>query len=284
MPVELRKRKTPATTDAAPAPPAKKGTTSTRSTATAAAAAAAAPKEKSTSKKSSGKATAINGAETAAGATKLSIGDVIALDGFGGEVETEDGEKTTLKALVDASEAGVVLFTYPKASTPSCTTQACLFRDAYPALTATGLAIYGLSADSSKANAAFKTKQKLPYALLCDSRRTLIAALGYKKTAKATTRAVVVFDKSGKVLAAEAGGPAVTLAVVHKLVGGDVPATEAVAEAADDADVLKPDVEVEPPAQKDEAEKEDDGGDDGDEGDATEAGPDAEDSPVKDDD
>lgn len=48
------------------------------------------------------------------------VGDTIALDGFGGEIETNDGAKTTLKKLVDESNGGVVLFTYPKASTPGC--------------------------------------------------------------------------------------------------------------------------------------------------------------------
>jgi thioredoxin-dependent peroxiredoxin len=47
-------------------------------------------------------------------------GESIELDGFGGEVETNDGSKTTLAALVKDSKAGVVLFTYPKASTPGC--------------------------------------------------------------------------------------------------------------------------------------------------------------------
>lgn len=46
--------------------------------------------------------------------------DSIDLSGFGGEIETNDGEKTTLSKLVESSKAGVVLFTYPKASTPGC--------------------------------------------------------------------------------------------------------------------------------------------------------------------
>lgn len=48
------------------------------------------------------------------------VGDTIALDGFGGEIETNDGTKTNLKELVATSKSGVVLFTYPKASTPGC--------------------------------------------------------------------------------------------------------------------------------------------------------------------
>jgi thioredoxin-dependent peroxiredoxin len=52
--------------------------------------------------------------------TKVAVGDTIALEGFGGEIQTNDGKKTTLKELVDESKSGVVLFTYPKASTPGC--------------------------------------------------------------------------------------------------------------------------------------------------------------------
>jgi hypothetical protein len=58
--------------------------------------------------------------ETKKKSDKAEVGDVVDLDGFGGEIETNEGEKTTLKALVDESKAGVVLFTYPKASTPGC--------------------------------------------------------------------------------------------------------------------------------------------------------------------
>lgn len=90
--VELRKRKE------APAaqPPAPKKANSVKS---------------STSSKANGSST---------GPTKVAAGDQITLDGFGGEVETNDGEKTTLKNLVEKSGNGVVLFTYPKASTPGC--------------------------------------------------------------------------------------------------------------------------------------------------------------------
>ena len=101
-----------------------------------------------------------------------------------------------------------------------CTTQVCLFRDSYDPLTATGLAIYGLSTDSPKANTTFKTKQNLPYPLLCDPGATLIKAIGFKKAPKGTQRGVFVVDKEGKVLAVEAGGPAATVEVVKKLVEG----------------------------------------------------------------
>ena len=157
-------------------------------------------------------------AEKKAPAGKVAVGDTIDLEGFGGEIETNDGKKTTLKALVEESKAGVVLFTYPKASTPGCTTQACLFRDSYTPLTAEGLAIYGLSTDSPKANTNFKERQKLQYPLLCDPASTLIGAIGLKKVGNKTQRGVFVVDKQGKVLLAEAGGPAATVDAVKKLV------------------------------------------------------------------
>ena len=61
---------------------------------------------------------AVEAAPAKGGAPK--VGDSITLDGFGGEIETNDGDKTTLAKLVSDSKAGVVLFTYPKASTPGC--------------------------------------------------------------------------------------------------------------------------------------------------------------------
>ncbi|GKZ51963.1 hypothetical protein AbraIFM66951_008800 [Aspergillus brasiliensis] len=146
------------------------------------------------------------------------VGDKLDLDNFGGDIETNDGQKTTLKDLVDASKAGVVLFTYPRASTPGCTKQACLFRDNYDSITESGFSIYGLSADSPKANTTFKTKQSLPYPLLCNPTATLIAALGLKKSPKGTIRGVFAIDKHGKVLILQTGGPDATLNAVQDLV------------------------------------------------------------------
>lgn len=94
--VELRKRKAPA--EAAPAPPTKKST----------------PKPSANQGK---QAASTNGASSS---NAVVVGSKIDLDGFGGEIETNDGQKTTLKKLVDESKGGVVLFTYPKASTPGC--------------------------------------------------------------------------------------------------------------------------------------------------------------------
>ncbi|KAI9811641.1 MAG: hypothetical protein M1827_005390 [Pycnora praestabilis] len=204
--VELRKRKEPASAPSQELP-TKKGSKAEKATAS---------KARDVTNSNGGPSKA-DDASTSVG--KPAVGDSITLDGFGGEIETNDSEKVTLKKLVGDSKGGVVLFTYPKASTPGCTTQACLFRDSYKPLTASGLAIYGLSSDSPKSNTTFKTKQNLPYTLLCDPGMTLIGAIGFKKAPKGITRGVFVVDKKGKVLAAEAGGPAATVDIVQTLIG-----------------------------------------------------------------
>ncbi|EWY90354.1 peroxiredoxin Q/BCP [Fusarium oxysporum NRRL 32931] len=225
MPMELRKRKA---STAPPPPPVKRKSTTKVPKAAAKVKEAAAkvtekkeePEEAKEEEKTEEepKAEEPKAEESKKSGGKPKVGDVVDLDGFGGEIETNDGEKTTLKKLVDESKSGVVLFTYPKASTPGCTKQVCFFRDSYEPLTKDGLAIYGLSADSPKANTTFKEKQKLPYTLLCDPKATLIEAIGLKKAPKGTTRGVFVIGKEGKILIAEAGSPQGTLDRVQALV------------------------------------------------------------------
>lgn len=80
--------------------------------------------KKSNSSTSKGKAAFSDKKSSITGVTasgvKPMVGDFLQLDNFGGEVETNDDEKTTLKLLLEDSKRGVVLFTYPKASTPGC--------------------------------------------------------------------------------------------------------------------------------------------------------------------
>lgn len=98
------------------------------------------------------------------------------------------------------------------------TKQACLFRDSYDDIKSAGLAVYGLSTDSPKANTTFKQKQNLSYPLLCDSNASLTGAIGFKKAPKGTTRGVFCIDKKGKVLLRQAGGPDATVEAVKELI------------------------------------------------------------------
>ena len=113
MPVELRKRKAPAQAVEASAKRERKPKAET----------VARDKPAPTEVASAPPATEPSKTAAAPKASKTGpakVGDKINLAGFGGEVETHEGQKTTLEALVKESKAGVVLFTYPKASTPGC--------------------------------------------------------------------------------------------------------------------------------------------------------------------
>ena len=78
----------------------------------------------------------------------------------------------------------VILFFYPKASTPGCTVEACNFRDNYADLAAKGFEVVGVSADSVERQSNFATKQELNYNLIADEEKSIIMAFeawGWKK-------------------------------------------------------------------------------------------------------
>lgn len=82
------------------------------------------------------------------------------------KLENQDG------VLVDLSKlAGkwVVVYFYPKDSTPGCTTEACDFRDNFARLGSKGAVVLGVSKDSAKSHAKFREKQGLPFDLLVDA-------------------------------------------------------------------------------------------------------------------
>lgn len=120
----------------------------------------------------------------------LEVGDSIPKN-----LELELQDSTKINLLKYAKDAHIlVIFAYPRASTPGCTRQACGFRDEYKKINGKFKAkILGLSADSSKAQTTFKLKQKLPYDLLCDVDRKLITLLGIKKVPKGIIRSHFVF-------------------------------------------------------------------------------------------
>ena len=80
--------------------------------------------------------------------------------------------------LSDYEGKKLVLFFYPKASTPGCTMEACNLRDNYQTFLAQGYAILGVSADSAKRQQNFIDKNKLPFPLLADEDKKVISAFG----------------------------------------------------------------------------------------------------------
>ena len=81
-------------------------------------------------------------------------------------------------SLASVRGKNVVLFFYPKADTPGCTTEVCEFRDAFPSFTGVDAVILGISPDTVKAQAKFKQKFLLPYTLLCDTEHAVAEAYG----------------------------------------------------------------------------------------------------------
>lgn len=72
----------------------------------------------------------------------------------------------------------VVVYFYPKDSTPGCTTEACDFRDNFARLGAKGAVVLGISKDSASSHAKFRAKQELPFDLLVDAEGKACEAFG----------------------------------------------------------------------------------------------------------
>lgn len=80
--------------------------------------------------------------------------------------------------LSDYSGKKLVVFFYPKASTPGCTAEACDLRDNYERFKANNYELLGVSADSAKKQANFIEKNSLPFPLLADESHDVINAFG----------------------------------------------------------------------------------------------------------
>jgi len=81
-------------------------------------------------------------------------------------IQDENGNQHRLS---DYRGKRVVLYFYPKDDTPGCTTEACNFRDDYSAYQKAGVTVLGVSPDTVKSHARFKTKYELPFTLLADT-------------------------------------------------------------------------------------------------------------------
>lgn len=119
--------------------------------------------------------------------------------------ESTDQNGNTIH-LEDFKGKKVVLFFYPKASTPGCTAEACNLRDNYQAFLAKGYAVLGVSADSVKRQLNFSNKNNLPYSLLADEDKAVIQAYGVwgpkkfmGKTYDGIHRTTFVIDENGRI-------------------------------------------------------------------------------------
>lgn len=91
------------------------------------------------------------------------------------QAKDQDGN---IISLSDYKGKKLVLFFYPKASTPGCTVEACNLRDNYERFQSLGYEILGVSADSEKRQSNFRNNYDFPYPLLADEGKTVINAFG----------------------------------------------------------------------------------------------------------
>lgn len=98
----------------------------------------------------------------------------------------------------------VVLYFYPKDSTPGCTTEAQDFRDLHAEFVAAGALVVGVSRDSLKSHENFKARQALPFALLADVDETLCQRFAvikqkkmYGKEVRGIERSTFLIDRAG---------------------------------------------------------------------------------------
>ena len=108
-------------------------------------------------------------------------------------LHTDTGAEFQLSALKGQR---VVLYFYPKADTPGCTVEACEFRDGIKAFAKKGAAVVGISPDKPAAQAKFKQKFDLPFALLADEEKSAAHAYGVWKEKNMYGRKVMGIERT----------------------------------------------------------------------------------------
>lgn len=115
----------------------------------------------------------------------------------------KDGNQVSLS---DFAGKRVVVYFYPKDSTPGCTRQACAFAAAYEEFVDLDVPVIGISKDSVKSHQNFAAKQNPPFILLSDPERQAIEAYGvwqekklYGKVSMGVVRTTFIIDAAGNI-------------------------------------------------------------------------------------
>lgn len=119
------------------------------------------------------------------------------------EAENDLGEAMRLS---DLRGKRIILYFYPKADTPGCTTEACNFRDDYSAYQKKDVIILGVSPDNVKKQANFKGKHELPFTLIADADHKIADQYGVWGPKKfmgreyeGVLRTTFIIDEKGKI-------------------------------------------------------------------------------------
>ncbi len=113
-------------------------------------------------------------------------------------------------SLADSAGRKTIVYFYPAASTPGCTTQACDFRDNLASLQAAGYAVVGISPDPPAKLAKFRDAEGVTFPLLSDVDKAVLTGYGaygekqlYGKTVVGVIRSTFVLDEQGAVVLAQ---------------------------------------------------------------------------------
>ena len=116
---------------------------------------------------------------------------------------TDSGDSLALK---DLRGRKVVLYAYPAAMTPGCTTQACDFRDSLASLQGAGYEVVGISPDKPAKLAQFRERDAITFPLVSDQDKSVLTAYGawgekllYGKTTTGVIRSTFVIDEKGTI-------------------------------------------------------------------------------------
>jgi len=122
------------------------------------------------------------------------------------ELQDQNGQ---VHKLSDYAGKKVILYFYPKDSTPGCTKQACGFSERYPHFRENGVEVLGVSKDSVASHKKFEEKYGLAFTLLADPERTVIEAYdvwkekkNYGKVSMGVVRTTYLIDENGIIIRA----------------------------------------------------------------------------------
>lgn len=117
--------------------------------------------------------------------------------------EGTDQDGKTIR-LSDFAGRKVVVYFYPKDSTPGCTAEACNLRDNYETLINQGFVVIGVSGDSEKSHKNFAAKYSLPFPLIADTSKKIINDYGvwkekklYGRSFPGIARTTFIIDEQG---------------------------------------------------------------------------------------
>jgi peroxiredoxin Q/BCP len=120
---------------------------------------------------------------------------------------TANDQNGNTVSLSDFKGKNLILYFYPQDDTPTCTKEACNFRDNYQSLLSKGFAVVGVSFDNEKSHKKFIKKYDLPFPLLADPDKKLIEDYDvwgektlFGRNYMGTIRTTFIIGKDGKIL------------------------------------------------------------------------------------